>query len=276
MKKKLFRLMIVIFSLLFFLTGCGNDEKECQVAESELSLLFKAYGFTGEMIVEDAVGRTIETNIYSADGHYTEVVNGEELTFSLSLGYGENPEDSSPEAIASTESLVRTFFPIALEAMWKQPEGRQLQKEMERTIKGFQFDHMTYSSFGGTIDEDSPQIGDYYKVVETNRKAGKPLQGLYDIPIKEMLAKENVIGTFSFHLMTSDVLNEKLGQAKEAKEFLKTAVEKADLTQFPDGKYSIGFDEETESGTYSGSSSNYFYFYVKDGTFLRIDEDYYF
>jgi hypothetical protein len=280
LKKKLSLLLILLFALT--LSACifnqsVGDEKERVAAEEELIQLFKDYGFKGKVSVENATGKTFETSIYSANVTYVEDLNGQELSFGQTLGYGEKPEDKSPEATASVESLVETFYSIADEAMWRQPEGVKISQAVDEFVEKFHLDNLIYEGFRGQIDTTSSQIVEFYTLVDGNRKKDKPLQGLYDIPIKDMMSKEVVIGQIDFHLeKASDEISDQMTQENDAKQALMTYVQNADLSQFPDGKYGIGFDLTTESGTYYNSVSDYFFFFVKDGRFISIDKDYHY
>lgn len=280
MKKKLSLFLVLLFALT--LSACVfnqsvGDEKERVAAEEELIQLFKDYGFKGKVSVENATGKTFETSIYSANVTYVEDLNGQELSFGQTLGYGEKPEDKSPEAIASVEGLVETFYSIADEAMWRQSEGVKISQAVDASVEKFDLDNLIYEGFRGQIDTTSSQIVEFYTLVDGNRKKDKPLQGLYDIPIKDMMSKEVVIGQIDFHLeKASDEISDQMTQKNDAKQALMTYVQNADLSQFPDGKYGIGFDLTTESGTYYNSVSDYFFFFVKDSHFISIDKDYHY
>ncbi|MGZ7226897.1 hypothetical protein ACXWO0_10555, partial [Streptococcus pyogenes] len=79
-------------------------------------------------------------------------------------------------------------------------EGVKISQAVDEFVEKFHLDNLIYEGFRGQIDTTSSQIVEFYTLVDGNRKKDKPLQGLYDIPIKDMMSKEVVIGQIDFHL----------------------------------------------------------------------------
>lgn len=240
----------------FLLASCRwssrANRKELLAAATQT---FKDYGFKGQVQLEDYSGNNFLTAHYQLDLIYQEEVDGRLLYLNDRFPYWQKhyAEDydreyigkTGPQLVADrgTRNLVNEFYGIADQAMWQQSEGQEILSMSDDLFKTFSKENLTYKGSLGSLDTEAEQIEAYYEIVEQNRAQGKPVNGLYDIPIRDMMANEVVVFHSGFDLTLKSTLSvEESILAEEATQaYLAEQVRQADLSRLPDGHYTISF-----------------------------------
>lgn len=90
------------------------------------------------------------------------------------------------------------------------------------------------------IDKDAPNIDEYEALIKKNREEGWPLQGLYPIPISDMLEKEAIAIEMkvTLNVEQEDGTIISIGQDQKNDDKIKQILqEQLDLTKLPNARY---------------------------------------
>ena len=104
------------------------------------------------------------------------------------------------------------------------------------------------------IDKDAPHIDVYEALINKNRAEGQPLQGLYPIPISDMLEKEALAIEMKviLNVEQDDGSIISIGQDQKNDDKIKQILqEQLDLTKLPNARYLMAISVGKHS-KYSG------------------------
>lgn len=269
MFKKAIRAMLLV-CCCFLLASCRwssrANRKELLAAATQT---FKDYGFQGRVQLKDYSGNNYLTAHYQLDLIYEEEVDGRFLYLTERLPYWQKnySYDAYRDYIGKTgpqltkdrgtRTLVEEFHELADDVMWQQPEGQEMLRASDKLFTAFSKKGLTYKGSSGFLDTEAEQIEAYYTIVEQNRAQKKPVNGLYHIPIREMMAKKVVIfhSAFDLTLKSNLSVEESMLAEEAAQDHLAEQVRQADLSSLPDGHYIISFTT-IKGSTVSGGITN--------------------
>lgn len=263
--KRTIVLMSCIVVIPFGLSTVFNDAKtrhHDNMLHERLNEVYRKLGYTGKVEHVHTSTSYNTGSVYNlVDYTYIEEVNGEKIKFPLTSKYDLNSYDIFPRNVSDYvfhEGDAIDYI-IKQEAMFKQPQFKTYVSTISQTINQDSLpENMVFKGVSGWITENDEGMKYIVSKFEENKTLGKPVNGYYDLDVKELANKHYI------NIYVSFSVND--GWSYPSKYFDKFVayVKQKDFDHYWDGTYNFSFNYQL-NGKYSGSGGDSVLVTIKNG-----------
>ena len=192
--------IIVLLALVsMFLSFTDMWGVFAQVPKDKMELAvqgsYEQSGFEGKVRVLDAKKNYTTFSGYLISAEYSEEINGKTVKIGDQIEYYTSRDEKYGKTdidlqLEKGDAIYQVFPSIAYTGLELSPGFSETLQTVKDSFTKADKKKLHLESLDFMIDKDAPNIDEYEALIKKNREEGWPLQGLYPIPISDMLEKE--------------------------------------------------------------------------------------
>ena len=217
---------------------------------------YKQGGFEGTVRVLDADKNYTSFAGYLISAEYSEEIEGQTVKIGDRIEYYTSRDKKNGKTdielqLEKGDAIYQAFPSIAYRGLELSPGYSETLQTVKDSFARADKKKLYLESLDFMIDKDAPNIDKYEALIKKNQEEGQPLQGLYPIPISDMLEKEALAiemkVTLNAEQDDGSIIN--IGQDQKNDDKIKQILqEQLDLTKLPNARYlmaiSVGNDSK--------------------------------
>lgn len=206
---------------------------------------YEQSGFEGKVRVLDAKKNYTTFSGYLISAEYSEKINGKTVKIGDQIEYYTSRDKKQGKTdidlkLEKGDAIYQAFPSIAYKGLELSPGFSETIQTVKDSFTKADKKKLHLESLDFMIDNDAPNIDEYEALIKKNREEGQPLQGLYPIPISDMLGKEALAIEMKITLKVEQddgsIIN--IGQDQKNDDKIKQILqEQLDLTKLPNARY---------------------------------------
>ena len=220
---------------------------------------YKKSGFEGTVRVIDANRNYTFFAGYLISAEYSEEIEGKTVKIGDRIEYYTSRDEKYGKTdidlqLEKGDAIYQAFPSIAYTGLELSPGYSETLETVKDGFTRADKKKLYLESLDFMIDKDAPHIDAYEALIKKNRAEGQPLQGLYPIPISDMLEKEALAIEMKviFNVEQDDGSIISIGQDQKNDDKIKQILqEQLDLTKLPNARYLMAISVGKHS-KYSG------------------------
>ena len=217
---------------------------------------YKQGGFEGTVRVLDADKNYTSFAGYLIRAEYSEEIEGQTVKIGDRIEYYTSRDTKNGKTdidlqLEKGDAIYQAFPSIAYKGLELSPSYSETLQNVKDSFARADKKKLYLESLDFMIDKDAPNIDAYEALIKKNRAGGQPLQGLYPIPISDMLEKEALAIEMKviLNVEQDDGSIIGIGQDQKNDDKIKQILqEQLDLTKLPNARYlmaiSVGNDSK--------------------------------
>ena len=217
---------------------------------------YKQSGFEGTVRVLDADKNYTSFAGYLIRAEYSEEIEGQTVKIGDRIEYYNSRDTKNGKTdidlqLEKGDAIYQAFPSIAYKGLELSPGYSETLQNVKDSFVRADKKKLYLESLDFMIDKDAPNIDAYEALIKKNRAEGQPLQGLYPIPISDMLEKEALAIEMkvTLNVEQDDGSIISIGQDQKNDDKIKQILqEQLDLTKLPNARYlmaiSVGNDSK--------------------------------
>ena len=206
---------------------------------------YKQSGFEGTVRVLDANKNYTSFAGYLISAEYTEEIEGKTVKIGDRIEYYTSRDEKYGKTdidlqLERGDAIYQAFPSIAYRGLELSPGYSETLETVKDGFTRADKKKLYLESLDFMIDKAAPNIDAYEALIKKNRAEGQPLQGLYPIPIFDMLEKEALAIEMKviFNVEQDDGSIISIGQDQKNDDKIKQILqEQLDLTKLPNARY---------------------------------------
>ena len=206
---------------------------------------YKQSGFEGTVRVIDANKNYTSFAGYLISAEYSEEIEGKTVKIGDRIEYYTSRDEKYGKTDIDLQlekgyAIYQVFPSIAYRGLELSPGYSETLETVKESFARANEKKLYLESLDFMIDKDAPNIDTYEALIEKNRAEGQPLQGLYPIPISDMLEKEALAIEMkvTLNVEQDDGSIISIGQDQKNDDKIKQILqEELDLTKLPNARY---------------------------------------
>ena len=206
---------------------------------------YKQSGFEGTVRVLDANKNYTSFAGYLISAEYSEEIEGKTVKIGDRIEYytSRNEKYGKTDIDLQLEkgyAIYQAFPSIAYTGLELSPGYSETLETVKDSFTRADKKKLYLESLDFMIDKDAPHIDVYEALIKKNRAEGQPLQGLYPIPISDMLEKEALAIEMKviLNVEQDDGSIISIGQDQKNDDKIKQILqEQLDFTKLPNARY---------------------------------------
>mgnify|MGYP000906426561 CR=1 FL=1 len=212
---------------------------------------YKQSGFEGTVRVLDANKNYTSFAGYLISAEYSEEIEGQTVKIGDRIEYYTSRDKKNGKTLEKGDAIYQAFPSIAYRGLELSPGYSETLQTVKDSFARADKKKLYLESLDFMIDKDAPNIDKYEALIKKNQEEGQPLQGLYPIPISDMLEKEALAiemkVTLNAEQDDGSIIN--IGQDQKNDDKIKQILqEQLDLTKLSNARYlmaiSVGNDSK--------------------------------
>ena len=220
---------------------------------------YKQSGFEGTVSVLDANKHDTSFAGYLINAEYSEEIEGKTVKIGDRIEYYTSRDEKYGKTnidiqLEKGDAIYQAFPSIAYTGLELSPGYSETLETVKDSFTRADKKKLYLESLDFMIDKDAPHIDVYEALIKKNRAEGQPLQGLYPIPISDMLEKEALAIEMKviLNVEQDDGSIISIGQDQKNDDKIKQILqEQLDLTKLPNARYLMAISVGKHS-KYSG------------------------
>ena len=206
---------------------------------------YKQSGFEGTVRVLDADKNYTSFAGYLISAEYSEEIEGQTVKIGDRIEYYTSRDTKNGKTdielqLEKGDAIYQAFPSIAYKGLELSPGYSETLQNVKDSFARADKKKLYLESLDFMIDKDAPNIDKHEALIKKNRAEGQPLQGLYPIPISDMLEKEALAIEMKVILNVEQddgsIIN--IGQDQKNDDKIKQILqEQLDLTKLPNARY---------------------------------------
>lgn len=206
---------------------------------------YKQSGFEGTIRVLDADKNYTSFAGYLISAEYTEEIEGKTVKIGDRIEYYTSRDKKNGKTdidlqLEKGDAIYQAFPSIAYKGLELSPGYSETLQNVKDSFARADKKKLYLESLDFMIDKDAPHIDVYEALIKKNRAEGQPLQGLYPIPISDMLEKEALAIEMKviLNVEQDDGSIISIGQDQKNDDRIKQILqEQLDFTKLPNARY---------------------------------------
>ena len=206
---------------------------------------YKQGGFEGTVRVLDADKNYTSFAGYLIRAEYSEEIEGQTVKIGDRIEYYTSRDTKNGKTdidlqLEKGDAIYQAFPSIAYRGLELSPGYSETLETVKDSFARADKKKLYLESLDFMIDKDAPNIDAYEALIKNNRAEGQPLQGLYPIPISDMLEKEALAIEMKviLNVEQDDGSIISIGQDQKNDDKIKQILqEQLDLTKLPNARY---------------------------------------
>ncbi|KXT69803.1 hypothetical protein [Streptococcus cristatus] len=220
---------------------------------------YKQSGFEGTVRVLDANKNYTSFAGYLVSAEYSEEIEGKTVKIGDRIEYYTSRDEKYGKTdidlqLEKGDAIYQVFPSIAYTGLELSPGYSETLETVKDSFTRADKKKLYLESLDFMIDKDAPHIDAYEALIKKNRAEGQPLQGLYPIPISDMLEKEALAIEMKviLNVEQDDGSIISIGQDQKNDDKIKQILqEQLDFTKLPNARYLMAISVGKDS-KYSG------------------------
>ena len=243
--------VIIVFMALvsMFLSFTDMWGVFSQVPKDKMELAvqgsYEQSGFEGKVRVLDAKKNYTTFDGYLIIVEYSEEINGKTVKIGDQIEYYTSQDKKQGKTdidlkLENGDAIYQAFPSIAYRGLELSPGFSETLQTVKDSFTKADKKKLHLESLDFMIDKDAPNIDEYEALIKKNLEQGRPLQGLYPIPISDMLEKEALAIEMkvTLNVEQEDGTIISIGQDQKNDDKIKQILqEQLDLTKLPNARY---------------------------------------
>ena len=206
---------------------------------------YKQGGFEGTVRVLDADKNYTSFAGYLIRAEYSEEIEGQTVKIGDRIEYYTSRDTKNGKTdidlqLEKGDAIYQAFPSIAYKGLELSPSYSETLQNVKDSFARADKKKLYLESLDFMIDKDAPNIDAYEALIKKNRAEGQPLQGLYPIPISDMLEKEALAIEMKVILNVEQDDGSIISIGKDQKnddKIRQILQEQLDLTKLPNARY---------------------------------------
>ena len=206
---------------------------------------YKQSGFEGTVRVLDANKNYTSFAGYLINAEYSEEIEGKTVKIGDRIEYYTSRDEKYGKTnidiqLEKGDAIYQAFPSIAYTGLELSPGYSETLETVKDSFTRADKKKLYLESLDFMIDKDAPHIDAYEALIKKNRAEGQPLQGLYAIPISDMLEKEALAIEMKviLNVEQDDGFIISIGQDQKNDDKIKQILqEQLDFTKLPNARY---------------------------------------
>ena len=206
---------------------------------------YEKSGFEGTVRVLDANKNYTSFAGYLISAEYSEEIEGKTVKIGDRIEYYTSRDEKYGKTdidlqLEKGDAIYQAFPSIAYTGLELSPGYSETLETVKDGFTRADKKKLYLESLDFMIDKDAPNIDAYEALIKKNRAEGQPLQGLYPIPISDMLEKEALAIEMKviLNVEQDDGSIISIGQDQKNDDKIKQILqEQLDLTKLPNARY---------------------------------------
>lgn len=206
---------------------------------------YKQSGFEGTVRVLDADKNYTSFAGYLIRAEYSEEIEGQTVKIGDRIEYYTSRDTKNGKTdielqLEKGDAIYQAFPSIAYKGLELSPGYSETLQNVKDSFARADKKKLYLESLDFMIDKDAPNINKYEALIKKNRAEGQPLQGLYPIPISDMLEKEALAIEMKVILNVEQDDGSIISIGKDQRnddEIKQILQEQLDLTKLPNARY---------------------------------------
>lgn len=239
--------LLALFSIFLNFTDMWGVFSQVPKDKMELAVQgsYEQSGFEGKVRVLDAKKNYTAFAGYLISAEYSEEINGKTVKIGDQIEYYTSRDKKQGKTdidlkLEKGDAIYQAFPSIAYKGLELSPGFSETIQTVKDSFTKADKKKLHLESLDFMIDNDAPNIDEYESLIKKNREEGRPLQGLYPIPISDMLGKEALAIEMKITLNVEQddgsIIN--IGQDQKNDDKIKQILqEQLDLTKLPNARY---------------------------------------